>query len=434
MTVSSNLIINNSNPFEGEVSIPGDKSITHRAIMISSLCNGKINISNALVSDDCKHTINVFRELGVNIEIKDDMVSVTGKGLTSLKKPNKKLYAGNSGTLMRIIAGILATQDFTSSISGDKSLNTRPMKRIEDPLKMFGANIISKNSMPPLSFKPSKSLKPISYVSNLPSAQVKSCLIFAALFIDGTSVITEKTKTRDHTERLLEYLEYPISIEDNAINIFGKKSFKCKDIVVPSDISSAAFFIVAALIRKDSKLVLKNIGINKLRIGLIEILIEMGANIRVFNKSVICNESVADIEVQYSELKPINISGEKISRLIDELPILFIACAVCKGISEFHDIGELRFKESDRIKSMEEGLNVLGIKTLSTTDSLKIFGGSFNGGIVNSNHDHRVAMSFIVAGAISKKPITVLNTENIPTSFPNFKTTINGIGAEVYEV
>ncbi len=434
MTASSNLIINNSNPFEGKVSIPGDKSITHRTIMLSSLCNGTINISNALISDDCQHTINACRELGVNITIKEQIISVKGRGLNSLKKPKNKLYAGNSGTLMRIISGILAMQDFSSTISGDESLNTRPMKRIEDPLKMFGANIISENSMPPLLFKPSQNLKAISYTNNLPSAQVKSCLIFASLFVDGISVITEKIKTRDHTERLLEYLEYPISIKNNMINVSGKKSFKCKDLTIPSDISSAAFFIVAALIRKDSKLILKNIGLNKLRIGLIEILMEMGANIKIANQSIVCNEPIGDIEVQYSELKPINISGEKVSTLIDELPILFIACATCKGISEFHDIEELRFKESDRIKSMEDGLNVLGIKTSSTTNSLKIFGDSFNGGIIDSNHDHRVAMSFIVAGTISKKPITVLNTKNISTSFPNFKNTINSIGAEVYEI
>ena len=434
MTVSSHLIINHSTPFEGEISIPGDKSITHRAIMISALCNGKVNISNALISDDCEHTINVFRELGVNIEIKEHVISITGKGLMSLKKPNKKLYAGNSGTLIRIISGILATQNFTSSIGGDESLNARPMKRIADPLKILGANVVSKNNMPPLSFKPTQNLQPISYVNNLPSAQVKSCLIFAALFIDGTSVITEKIRTRDHTERLLEYLEYPISIKDSKINIIGKKTFKCKDIIIPSDISSAAFLIVAALIKRDSKLILKKIGINKLRIGLIETLIEMGANIKILNETMICNELVADIEVQYSKLEPVKLAGENISRLIDELPILFIACAACKGISEFHDIEELRFKESDRIKSMEDGLNILGIKTSSTINSLKIFGGSFNGGIVNSNHDHRVAMSFIVAGAISQKPITVLNTQNISTSFPNFRNTINSIGAEVYEV
>ena len=434
MTVNSNFIINNSNALQGDLTIPGDKSVTHRAIILSSLSNGNSKIFNGLQSEDCKKTISAFESLGVKINIKDDFIEVFGAGLNSLKKPKSVLDAGNSGTLIRLLSGILATQNFESSISGDESLSTRPMERIIKPLTLMGANIASNNNKAPLLFKPSKNLKVINYSSRIPSAQVKSCIILASLFISGISIIRETIQTRDHTEQLLKYLEYPIEIKSNEITISGQKELSAKDIFVPSDISSASFFIVAALIKENSNILLKNIGINPLRTGIIDVLIEMGADIKILNKSFKGSELIGDINVKYSQLKPIKISGSIVSRLIDEFPILFIACATCKGVSEITDIEELRHKESDRIRAMEVGLKKLGIIVSSTLNSITIKGGNFNGGIVDSFGDHRIAMSFIIAGLVSRKPITVTNTDNINTSFPNFFSILRKQKAELFKI
>ena len=434
MTVNSNFIINNSSALQGDLTIPGDKSITHRAIILSSLSNGSSKIFNGLQSEDCKKTISAFESLGVKINIKDDFIEVFGAGLNSLKKPKSILDAGNSGTLIRLLSGILATQNFESSIGGDKSLSIRPMERIIEPLTLMGANIKSNNNKAPLIFKPSKALKAIKYSSNIPSAQVKSCIILASLFISGISIIRETIQTRDHTEQLLKYLEYPIEIKNNEITISGQKELLAKDIFIPSDISSASFFIVAALIKENSNIILKNIGINPLRTGIIDVLIEMGADIKILNKSFKGSELIGDISVKYSQLKPIKISGSIVSRLIDEFPILFIACATCKGVSEITGIEELRHKESDRIKAMEVGLKKLGIIVSSTLNSITIEGGNFDGGIIDSFGDHRIAMSFIIAGLVSRKPITVTNTDNINTSFPDFFSILRKQKVELFKV
>ena len=433
MTNNSSIIINQSNNLEGEINIPGDKSITHRAVMLGSLSRGRMDITNALLSEDCKRTINAFILLGVKISVSKNIISIYGNGLHSLKPPTEDIDAGNSGTLARLISGILAVQDFNSSLTGDKSLIQRPMKRVIEPLLEAGATIRSSNNMLPLSFIKS-SLSPIRYTSKLPSAQVKSCLLLASLFIQGKSIIAEDTKTRDHTERMLEYLNYPIDIDGKLITLSGLGVIEAKDISVPSDISSAAFFIIASLIQDDSHITMKSIGINPLRTGILDILGQMGADIQIVNSNSINNEPVADILVKSSKLSPINISGDIISRLIDELPILFIACACCEGDSLISGIEELRHKESDRIQSMQEGLIRLGIKVETTLDSIKITGGDFKGGIVNSYGDHRVAMSFLVAGLISKKPITVIDTDNINTSFPSFIKILKDQNNEIYNL
>ncbi len=434
MINSSSLIINQPNNLTGEIFIPGDKSITHRAIMLGSLSNGRLDIKNSLLSEDCKRTIDAFIKLGVDITIDDTTISIYGKGLNALKPPCSIIDAGNSGTLARLISGVLAVQNFDSSISGDSSLVKRPMKRIIDPLTVAGANISSNDNLMPLSFKQSGKLKVINYTCLIPSAQIKSCLVLASLFLDGTSIIKETIKTRDHTERMLQFLDYPISIDDKIISINGKGTIVAKDIRIPSDISSASFLIVGALIAPNSNIILKSIGINPFRTGIIDVLIQMGADIKMINHTNIGNEPVADIIVRSSILNPVNLSGDIISRLIDELPILFIACACCEGISVIKDIEELRHKESDRIKSMEEGLTNLGIKVESTTNSIKISGGSFKGGIVNSNSDHRVAMSFLIAGLVSLKPITIIDTDNINTSFPNFVDILRDQNNEIYDL
>jgi len=343
MINNTSLIINESHHLDGEIHIPGDKSITHRALILGALSCGQLRIMNTLLSEDCKKTINALSLLGADISVDDTVITINGKGLDSLLQPPDIIDAGNSGTLARLLSGILAVQNFDSSITGDESLIKRPMKRIIEPLMTAGANIVSEKNRLPISFTTS-SVQPINHISSIPSAQVKSCLILASLFIDGESHISELVTTRDHTERMLQYLDYPLSIDNNKIIISGKQNIVAKDITIPSDISSAAFFIVAALIKKDSNIILKSIGINPLRTGIIDVLIKMGADIKITNNASVCNEPVADIIVKSSILKPINLSGDIIPSLIDELPILFIACACCDGTSTIRDIEELRHK------------------------------------------------------------------------------------------
>ena len=434
MKTDSNLIINNSKELKGSINIPGDKSITHRAIMLGALSDGAMTISNVLLSDDCLSTITAFKQLGVKIEVEEKGLKIIGVGLNGLLEPESQIDAGNSGTMARLLSGILSTQPFNSSIIGDESLIRRPMERIIEPLESIGALIKSRNGKLPIKFEPSPSMKSIKYHSRIPSAQVKSSLILAALSIEGKSIISEDVKTRDHTERLLSYLNYPISIVEETITVQGRKKIVAKDIQIPADISSAAFFIVAALIKEGSDVLLENIGVNPLRTGIIDVLLEMGANIKFINQRIVCNEPVADIKVKYSKLNPIKLSGKIISRLIDELPILFIACTTCNGLSLIEDIKELRYKESDRIKAMESGLRKLGISLTSTENSLEINGGHLNGGIVDSFGDHRIAMSFLIAGLISEKPITVLDTSNIDTSFPGFENILRNQDIYIYNI
>tara|TARA_B100002051_G_scaffold55654_1_gene51318 strand:- start:1561 stop:2862 length:1302 start_codon:yes stop_codon:yes gene_type:complete len=433
--MTSNLIINGSEKFNVEIIVPGDKSITHRALMIAALSNGICKISNYLQSDDCINTISILKNLGVSIDIhEDNSLTINAKGLKSLKKPKKDLEAGNSGTLIRLLSGILSMQDFTSIITGDTSLQSRPMARIIEPLTKMGAVIQSRENKPPLEFSKPVERRCCNEEILIASAQVKSCLILASLFVEGESIIIENIKTRDHTERLLQYFNYDIKIDDNRIKLYGKKDIFAKDIEVPNDFSSASFFIVAALLKKGSQVLIKDVCVNEYRIGLTNILKKMGGQIEFKNLRTNCNEDIADISVSYSKLKAINISGEIISSLIDELPILFIACACASGKSVISDIEELRYKESDRILSMEKGLRELGIDVLSTESSISIIGGQINGGIVDSFDDHRVAMSFAISGIISSKPITILKTKNISTSFPNFVDTLRQINVEVYEI
>ena len=402
--------------------------------MIGGLSIGETRIEGLLEGEDVLKTSEALRSLGVVSEKKaSGNWLVRGRGVCGLVEPEQVLDMGNSGTAARLLIGVLAAHPFSVILSGDKSLNSRPMGRIIEPLEKAGAVISSQNGQLPISFdKPL--CKPIEFTSLIPSAQIKSCLILASLFINGRSEIDESVKTRDHTERMLQYLDYPLSINNTKIVIEGNTTVIAKDISVPSDISSAAFLIVASLIKNKSNITLRSIGVNPLRTGIVDVLIKMGADIKLVNSRSVCNEPIADIQVKSSKLKPIKLAGDIISRLIDELPILFIACACCNGVSVIEDIGELRHKESDRIKSMEEGLINLGIDVKTTQNSIEITGGIFKGGIVNSYGDHRVAMSFIVSGFVSQKPITVTDTENINTSFPNFIDILKENNNEIYHI
>ena len=434
MSSSNNLIVNKSKPFLGKVIIPGDKSISHRSIILGSMTKGKIIITNFLKSDDCLKTISAMRSLGAKITAYNEQIMIEGIGLNNLKKPHKTIDAGNSGTLIRLLTGILSVQNFSSTITGDESLNTRPMRRIINPLVAHGAMIDSNNFKAPLKITGNTKLLPINYKQDVASAQVKSCLMLAALFIEGESKFYEDIVTRDHTENLLEYLGYDMNKSEHEISFKGCQSLIAKDINIGSDISSAAFFIVATLILKDSEITIPNVNINKYRTGIITVLKEMGANISIINKRFDSNEELGDLIIKSSELKSLNIGGEIISTLIDELPILFIACAVSSGVSKISGIEELRYKESDRIKSMEDGLTAIGIKVTSTIDSIEINGGEILGGKINSYGDHRIAMAFAVSALVSKKSVTIINTKNISTSFPNFIDLMREQRANIYEL
>ena len=434
MTNSNNLIVNKSKPFLGKIIIPGDKSISHRSIILGSIAKGKLKINNFLKSDDCLHTISAMRSLGAQITDSNEQIIIEGIGLNNIKKPNSIINAGNSGTLIRLLTGVLSVQKFSSTITGDKSLNSRPMRRIIDPLVAHGAAIHSDNYKAPLKITGNAEISSINYRQDVASAQVKSCLMLAALFIKGESKFYEDIVTRDHTENLLEHLGYDIDKSEHETSFKGCQTLLAKDINIGSDISSAAFFIVAALILKNSEIKIPNVNINKYRTGIITVLKEMGANISVINKRFDSNEELGDLIIKSSQLKSLSIGGEIISTLIDELPILFIACAVSSGISKISGIEELRYKESDRIKSMEEGLIAIGIKVTSTIDSIEINGGEILGGKINSYGDHRIAMAFAIAALVSKKSITIIDTKNISTSFPNFIDVMREQGAEIYEI
>jgi len=434
MSVNSNLIVNKSKALFGQIIIPGDKSISHRSIILGSVTEGELTIKNFLHSDDCLKTISAMTQLGANIKVDKQIISITGKGLFGLTKSKNIIDAGNSGTLIRLLTGVLSTQNFTSSLTGDDSLRSRPMDRIINPLGNCGAKITSDNSKAPLTIYPNSKLTTIDYIQEIPSAQIKSCLMLAALFIKGKHSFYEKITTRDHTENLLEHFGCDIVRAKNRIFMTGQQKLIANNIEISSDISSAAFFIVAALILEQSEIVIPNVNINPYRIGIITALKQMKANINLTNIRSICNESVADIEIKSSKLECININGDIISTLIDELPILFIACAAADGISKISGIEELRYKESNRIEAMEKGLKAIGVNVSSTYDSIQITGGEIFGGKVDSYDDHRIAMSFAVAGMISKKSITICNTKNISTSFPTFVDLLRQQGANVFEL
>ena len=434
MSSPNNLIINRSKPLIGNLKIPGDKSISHRSIILGALSDGELTISNFLTSDDCNATIKAMRELGADISVNDNQVDIKGKGLFSLKKPKQIIDAGNSGTLIRLLTGVLAVQDFDSVITGDDSLKKRPMGRIIEPLTSCGAKIKSNEYKAPLSIYGSCSVNPIEYNQDVASAQVKSCLILSALYISGQSTFYEEIQTRDHTENLLEHLSYEINRDSNSLSLKGKQNLTAKDIFIGSDISSAAFFIVASLIVDGSCIEMRNVNINELRTGIVTVLIGMGADIEISDIKKVSNELLGNIRVRHSKLKCADIKGEIIPSLIDELPILFIACACASGISKISGIEELRYKESDRIMAMENGLRAIGINVHSSKDSIEITGGKITGGKVNSYDDHRIAMSFAIAGLISKHSLTIKDTKNISTSFPTFVTILRELGVEVFEV
>ncbi len=424
-------------PVSGSLTIPGDKSISHRSIIISSLSSGQCTISNFLMSQDCLNTLKAFRQLGVPIEqTGDSQFVVQGQGLHGLKEANNIIDVGNSGTGMRLIAGVLAAQSFVSVLSGDSSLHKRPMQRIITPLEMMGAQIAATNGQyPPLTITGGH-LRPIEYKLPMASAQVKSCILLAGLAIDGTTRVIEPAKSRDHTEHMLAYFGADISVDDLTITLCGGKDLTAKDIVVPGDISSAAFFIVAAAAMPGAKLRLINIGLNPTRCGIITILRKMGANITIeypedTTSSSGWNEPRGDIIIEGTNLNGITIAGDDIPLVIDEIPILCVAAACAQGTTKIRDAAELRVKESDRISTMATNLQKIGVRVTEYEDGMDIEGGaSLKPAQVESYDDHRIAMSMAIAGLfLSSGEIGINDTKNIDTSFPNFEQLLSQLRA-----
>ena len=420
--------------FVGTINIPGDKSISHRALIIGSQATGIVKVSNLLESADVFSTMNALRKFGIHIIKRGKDYHVYGLVVGGLREYNGTINCGNSGTTARLMMGLLSTYPITINFIGDKSLSKRPMARVINLLKEFGANALpeNKNTMP-FKFLGSYVGLQNDQKLNVPSAQLKSAWCLAALNTKGISTLEERFETRDHTEIMLKYLNANIKVKKSKnkkiISIFGKTPIDAKDISVPGDISSAAFMIILALISKNSKVTIKNVLLNPTRTGILDVLKKMKAKIKIKNKKTVCGEIVGDIEAKSSNLKATTVLEKMAPRLIDEYPILFIAACFAKGTSNFKGIEELRVKESDRIKSMEDGLKPLGVKVSSTKSSVKITGtNSFklNKQIkIDAKGDHRIAMSFYVLSQVLNKSFKIKDFNYVKTSFPSFTKTIN---------
>ncbi|MCP4409762.1 MAG: 3-phosphoshikimate 1-carboxyvinyltransferase [Gammaproteobacteria bacterium] len=406
----------------GVLRVPGDKSISHRSVILGAIAEGVTQISGFLEGQDCVATIEALRAMGVSIEgPHDGRVVVHGVGKRGLKVPDVPIYLGNSGTSMRLLAGLLSGQSFDVVLTGDHSLTGRPMRRVTQPLMRMGAQIeAADGGTPPLIIKVSEGLRGIDYDMPVASAQVKSCLLLAGLYAGGRTCVREPAPTRDHTERMLTGFGYPVERQGRQICVTADARLTAASVDVPGDISSAAFFLVGASIREGSELLLEHVGINPTRTGVIEILKHMGANIEVINETTVGGEPVADIRVSASPLKGIDIPESLVSLAIDEFPAIFIAAACAKGRTVLRGAEELRVKESDRILVMAQGLQACGIKSTPTADGIVIEGGQIRGATVHSRGDHRIAMAFSMAGLCSETAIEIEDCDNVNTSFPGF--------------
>lgn len=407
-------------PLKGEIIPPPDKSISHRAVIISSIAEGKSRIRNFLNAEDPLRTLSAFRQMGIEIEESNarypDLI-IHGKGL---KEPSGLIDCGNSGTTMRLLSGVLAGQPFSATLTGDDSLRRRPMQRIITPLTEMGAIIESEDGYPPLHIK-GGNLKPIRYKSPIASAQVKSAILLAGLYCDGWTSVSEPERSRDHTERMLKSAGAEIDVKDLEVKIKGVARLRPLDITIPSDFSSSAFFIVAGAIVPHSEILIRQTGINPTRTGLIDIMRMMGADIELMNIDEISGEPVADIYVRSSNLRGIDIGGDMIVRAIDEFPIICVAASIAEGTTRITGAGELRVKESDRIGTMAMELRKMGVMVEELKDGIVIEGRDrLHAGIVHSHGDHRVAMAMAIAGLLADGRTIIEDTECINTSFPGF--------------
>ena len=418
---------------EGQIRVPGDKSISHRSIMLGSIAEGVTEINGFLEGEDSLATLKAFRAMGVVIEgPKDGRVMVHGVGLHGLKAPSKPLDLGNSGTSMRLLSGLLAGQGFDVAVVGDRSLMSRPMRRVTEPLAKMGAQIgTTEQGTAPLKIKGGHELHGISYDMPVASAQVKSSLLLAGLYARGRTCVQEPAPTRDHTERMLLGMGYPVSCQSGKACLQGGGRLAATSIDVPADISSAAFFLVGASIAPGSDLLLEHVGVNPTRTGVLEILRLMGADIEIRHQREVGGEPVADLRVRSAPLRGIDIPLAQVPLAIDEFPVLFIAAACAQGRTLLTGAEELRVKESDRIQVMADGLQALGIRAEPTKDGMIIQGGRFGSGRVDSGGDHRIAMSFAMAALRAEGPITIDDCANVNTSFPGFVELSSAIGLRI---
>ena len=431
-------ILQPGNKISGKLRVPGDKSISHRSIILGSIAEGETDVEGFLEGEDALATLQAFRDLGVVIEgPHHGRVKIYGVGLKGLKAPPGDLYLGNSGTSMRLLAGLLSAQAFSVTLTGDESLSKRPMGRVANPLRLMGVKIgTAKDGSPPLEIQGNPQLSGISYKMPMASAQVKSCLLLAGLYADSTTVI-EPATTRDHTERMLRGFGVSVDQKGDTVTLAGGQTLKSCSIDIPADISSAAFFMVAASIAKDSEILLEHVGVNPTRTGVIDILRLMGADISLQNERDVGGEPVADLLVRSAPLNGINIPEHLVPLAIDEFPVLFVAAACAEGETRLTGAEELRVKESDRIQVMADGLVALGVDADATTDGIVIPGkgdgvqGVFTGGCVDSHGDHRIAMAFSVASLRCSGEIRITNCANVATSFPSFVSQAQKVGIQV---
>ena len=416
-------------PLKGTIAVPGDKSISHRSVMFGALSDGVTEVTHFLKSADCLSTIACFREMGIQIEEKDDVLYIHGKGLHGLTAPTKTLDTGNSGTTTRLISGILAGQSFTSHLTGDASIQKRPMGRIIKPLTMMGADIKSDldNRCAPLTIQ-GHSLKAIHYDSPVASAQVKSCVLLAGMYADGVTSVTEPFLSRNHTEIMLNYFGANVTSEGTTASILPEPVLEGRAVKVPGDISSAAYFIAAGLLTPGSEILLKNVGINPTRAGMLKVCMDMGADITLLNQSTE-GEPTADLLIRTSNLKGTTVEGAVIPTLIDEIPMIAVMAAFADGTTVIRDAQELKVKESDRITVMVENLKRMGADIEGTDDGMIIHGGKpLHGATIDSHLDHRVAMSFAVAGTICDGPMEILHGDCVKISYPNFYQDLYSLG------
>ena len=416
-------------PLRGEVTVPGDKSISHRAVMIGALADGVTRVDGFLEGEDTRATAAIFERLGVRIDAPQPSVRIVhGVGVDGLHAPAEPLDCGNAGTGMRLLAGLLAGQAFDSTLAGDVSLSKRPMRRVIEPLSLMGAKIDSTDGLPPLRIHGGRALQGIDYTLPVASAQVKSALLFAGLYADGETHVREPHPTRDYTERMLAAFGYPIACVPGEAAMLGGFRLTARDVVVPADFSSAAFFIVAAALVPGSDLLLRGVGMNPRRTGLLHVLRAMGADITESAAGEQGGEPVADLRVRHARLHAIEVPVEHVPDMIDEFPALFVAAACASGSTVVRGAAELRVKESDRIATMAAGLRALGIHVDETPDGAAIHGGQLRGGNIDSHGDHRIAMAFAIAAQCGDGEVRIGDVANVATSFPGFDALARNAG------
>jgi len=423
------IVVGKSRGLKGSIAVPGDKSITHRAIILGSLARGTTVIEGALMSEDCRNTGAAFREMGIGIEDRKELLRIEGKGVRGLSEPAGVLDLGNSGTALRLLAGVLAGQNYFTVVSGDESLRRRPMRRVVEPLRRMGAEIDGREdgNLAPLAIR-GRRLKGISYAIPVASAQVKSALLLAALLSEGRTVLTEPLPSRDHTERMFRSMGIPLQINGTELVLEAAPEFQGCEIRIPGDLSSAAFFIVAATIVNQSELRVRGVGVNPTRTGLLELLSRMGADIRFENRREFGHEPVADLVVRSRPLKGIQVQPESVPKAIDEFPILCVAAALAEGETVIRGAGELRIKESDRIQTMSRELSKMGADLEELPDGLIIRGGRRLVGARCASHgDHRVAMALAIAGLTADGETVIDGAEWIETSFPGFQSLLKSV-------